>query len=183
VRAGVITTAILAEFPDHELGRMTEVERAAAESGEIFQRGPVAVVPVNAGYRVDDVRVVRLAEGLSMVVGPRTEDDAIIAKAICFREPVWTTSEAIDRVRRWGFDVPEPQQAPEDEHAAIMPGQFDPTAMATAMATAMTEAMTAVLQNAPVPNITIHLPDEGDVEFTRDEETGAITGKRKVKAE
>jgi hypothetical protein len=179
VRYGVVTGSILDEYPDHELGRLTEVERDGAESGEIFQRGPVAVVPVNISYSVDELRVVRLAEGLSMVVGPRVEDDAIVAKALCFREPIWATSEAIDRVRRWGFDVAEPQAEPvEDEHAAVMPGQaLDPTKMAEAMAAAMGE----VMKNLPMPNITIQMPEEGDVEFTRDPETGAISGKRKVR--
>lgn len=183
VRAGVVTAAILEEYPDHEIGRLTQVEREAAESGEVFQRGSIAVVPVNVSYRVDDLRVIRLTDGLAMVVGPRVEDDAIIAKALCFREPEWEIVAAVDRARRWGFSVPEPEPDPEEETAAIMPGQFDPTAMATAMATAMTEAMAGVMKNMPVPNITIHLPEEGDVEFTRDPETGAITGKRKVKAE
>jgi hypothetical protein len=160
IRFGVVTAAILSEYPGHEVGRMTEAERAAVDSGETFQRGPVSVVPVNVSYAVDDVRVIRLGDGLSMVVGPRTEDDAIIAKALCFREPQWSTAEAVDRARRWGFDVPEPQSDP-DEHAAIMPGQFDPSQMATAMATAMGEVMAKFAENMPVPEITLQLPGPG----------------------
>ncbi len=123
VRVGEITYAILAEYQATKKdGRVQDFEREAAENEEPCQRGPVAMVPVNLGVRAHSFRAVRLNEGLSMIVGERIEDGALMAKAICFREPEFTARQAEDRVARWGFPLalldagdPEPEPEPPGE--------------------------------------------------------------------
>jgi hypothetical protein len=119
VRVGEITYAILEEFAETKSeGRVQDYEREAVEAEEPTQRGPVAIAPVNIGVRVLNLKAVRLNESLAMIVGERDVDGAIMAKAICFREPDFTARQAEDRVARWGFplallDSGEPE--PEDD--------------------------------------------------------------------
>lgn len=124
VRVGEITYAILEEFADSKSeGRVQDYEREAVEAEEPCQRGPVAIAPVNIGVRVLNLKAVRLNEGLSMIVGERDVDGAIMAKAVCFREPEFTARQAEDRVARWGFplallDAGDPEPEPEPEPSA-----------------------------------------------------------------
>jgi hypothetical protein len=115
-----------------------------------------------------------------MILGQRRSDGAIIAKALTFREPHWNVLQAEDTVLRFGYSIPP---RPEEETAALAPAAApDMNQMVTAMVEAMTGAMTAVLENVPVPNITIQLPN-GEVAkvVKRDPETGAIIGVEPVK--
>jgi hypothetical protein len=124
VRVGEITFAILEEYAESKTeGRVTEFEREAVEAEEPMQRGPVAIAPVNIGVPVGpNLKAVRLTKGLSMIVGERIYDGAIMAKAICFREMEYTASEAETRVASWGFPLvamleppPEPPEPPKPE--------------------------------------------------------------------
>jgi hypothetical protein len=206
VRVGALTVAILEQFPDHQLGRVTDVERQAVNSSSTFQSGALACVPVNVMEPVlDELRAIRLDDGLGMILGQRQSDHAIIAKALTFREPHWNVLQAEDAVLRFGY--PLPSRLPEElaahkkkcktcgneipSYSQLCPncgsdtsggsGGDSTEALMKAMVEAMTTAMTAVLENVPVPNITIQMPGEGDVEYVRDPETGALTGKRKLK--
>lgn len=116
VRVGEITYAILEEYAaSKENGRVTKVEREAIEKEKPIIRGPLAIIPVNIGVLVgDELRAVRLREGLSMVVGYRRADDAVIARALCFKEPHFTVREAETRVARWGYE-PRQLEPPEQQ--------------------------------------------------------------------
>ena len=102
MRVGELTTAILEEYPAHTVGRVTEMERRAVEANEAYQHGPVAIIPVNPEYDVREIRAFRLQDGLSMIVGQR-EDGALVARALCFREPQFDIRAAEEMALRWGF--------------------------------------------------------------------------------
>lgn len=135
VRVGEQTYAVLEEFAGvRTVGRLTAAERAALDAGEVSQSGPLIVVPVNPAYEIEDARAVRLEGGVSMLVGRRVRDHAVVAKALCFRDTRHTLEEAQERALRWGFPVevstpvegnPAPSQTPEpppvDEAAAAQP--------------------------------------------------------------
>lgn len=117
VRVGEITYAILEEYAaSKEPGRVLKVEREAIEQEKPIIRGPAAIIPVNIGVLVEDeLRAIRLREGLSMIVGYRRADGAVIARALCFKEPSFTAHEAETRVARWGY---EPKQLDPPDHQA-----------------------------------------------------------------
>lgn len=163
VRIGVLTEAILSEYPEHAIGRVTDVERQAVDSSQSFQTGTLSCIPVNIGEEVSEIRAIRLDDGLGVIVGQRTADNALVAKAFTFREPHWDTLAAEDTVRRFGYEPPLTEEEERAERPVAAP---DPAAlaaeMATAVTTAVTTAMAEVMKNVPVPNITIQLPN-GDV--------------------
>lgn len=111
-RAGDLTFAILEEYADiRKVGRVSKFERAAvvkieADPSEVgvLSEGPVTVIPVNLEYAIEDVTAVRLTEGMSMLVGRRLEDDAIVARAFTFRAPL-THLDAEEAVLRWGYET------------------------------------------------------------------------------
>lgn len=104
VRIGQVTYAILEEYPEYSLGRFSTEERAALDRGEPEQKGPVLYVPVNPGYETANEKIVRLREGLSMVVGHVVGTrDTMVAKVLCFREPEFKGEAAEDLSIRWGF--------------------------------------------------------------------------------
>lgn len=154
LRIGEITAAVLEEHPDFSVGRITEAEREAATTGLKFQHGPLAVVPVNPGFQVRELRALRLQDGLSLIAGESVEG-IMVAKAISFREPNWTPERAEEIAVRWGFPV----AGVEEEHAAVVPAQPNIEEVMAAMVTGMTEAFAKVVENLPVPNITIQMPD------------------------
>lgn len=117
-RVGERTFEILAEYPDREIGRVTPLERDALGAQRPFRAGPLAVIPVNPGHQADDVRAVRLTRGLSMLLGTRRRDGALIAKALCFREPEFDVLGAEEAALRWGFPVAGWEQAEEPEELA-----------------------------------------------------------------
>lgn len=104
-RVGERTYAILDEYPDRTIGRVTALERDTLASRKPSRSGPLAIIPVNPGYEVGEVRAVRLAPGLSMLVGERKTDQAIVAKALCFREPEFDLLAAEETALRWGFPI------------------------------------------------------------------------------
>jgi hypothetical protein len=188
VRYGELTAAVLEEYPDHTVGRVSSIEREAVEAGEVTQRGPVAVVPVNPGYEVRDLRVFRLDEGASLIVGQRTSDGAMVAKALSFREPQFKPDEAEEIAVRWGFVtvveqaeevsgevVPAPQPSIVAQIVEAIQGisKEELAALGAGFATALAKIQ---------PSVTVVMPEEGDTEFVRDEH-GAITGKRRVRSE
>lgn len=181
LRIGEITAGILEEYGDYAVGRITAEEREAATTGRKLQRGPLAVIPVNPGYEVRELRALRLEDGLGMIVGERITDGAMVAKALCFREPIWTPEKAEETALRWGFTI-DGEDIPE-EHASLTPAapQFDPQAFATALTTAMTNAMAEVVKNLPVPNVTVQMPGSTPMRLLRDE-SGAIVGSEPVPA-
>jgi hypothetical protein len=106
-RIGELTYAILDEYPERELGRVTQLERDALATQRPFRSGPLAIIPVNPDYEVGEVRAVRLARGLGMLLGERRGDGALIAKALCFRAPEFDPLDAEETALRWGFTVPD----------------------------------------------------------------------------
>lgn len=126
-RVGELTFAILDEYPEREIGRVTALERDAIAASEPTRNGPLAIIPVNPAYDVSDVRAVRLAGGLSMLVGERRGDGALVAKALCFREPEFDSLTAEETALRWGFPIAgwrpdERQPLAEDEERAEQQG-------------------------------------------------------------
>lgn len=112
-RAGELTYAVLEEYADvKRLGRISKFERAALdkiaqnEVSHPFTEGPVNVVPVNLEYDIDEIAAVRLTEGVSILVGKRPEDGAIVARAFTFRAPL-TELDAQETALRWGYEIPE----------------------------------------------------------------------------
>jgi len=125
VRVGEVTYAILEEYADtkEEDGfRVSALEREAIEAREPVIRGGAAVVPVNVGVPVySELRVVKLREGLRMVVGYRRDNNAIVAVALDFREPEFSVHDVEARTARWGFGLPS-LPAPElPEETAVIP--------------------------------------------------------------
>jgi hypothetical protein len=137
MRIGELTHAILEQYADSEqVGRITAFERAAMdaiEDGDYEPRreGPLTIVPVNEAHELADFKVIRLTAGLSMIVGARLDDNAIIARALCFRAPEFTALDAQETAMRWGFATdalyeqpiareprPEPAPEPAEEQAA-----------------------------------------------------------------
>jgi hypothetical protein len=113
---GEITVAILDEYADAaQFGRVTRSERdaiARIEGGEqaTFQEGPLTVVPVNCAYEVGDLRALRLAEGLGLLVGRRPDDNAVVARAVVGRSTEFDELAMENLVTKWGFTPPEPEQ-------------------------------------------------------------------------
>lgn len=184
VRLGELTEAIIAEYPEHTVGRVTAIEQQAVESGEPYQQGPVAVIPVNVGYNVTEVRALRLTEGLSMIVGRKKDDGAIVARALCFREPHFSVKDAEERAIRWGY-VTRIEEDPEDAVAVVTPPPSPMQILATMMSegggefwgmvgNALGEAF-AKLQ----PSVTVVMPEEAEREVVRGED-GEIIGVRRV---
>lgn len=111
-RMGEITYAILDQFPDRTIGRVTPTERAICEAlGDTAeQQGSTIYVPVNPAYTVvSDLKAVRLDQGLSVIVGT-LKDGAIVAKLLCFRDMEFSKGEAEDVALRWGFEVKMPEE-------------------------------------------------------------------------
>ena len=116
VRMGESTYAILDQYENRDIGRVTRTEYEALELAdeEVIQRGAVLYVPVNPTFEVTGVKAVRLREGLSMLIGERVGDKALVAKMFCFRSPEFTELMAEDLVLRWGYKMKRPE-VPEPE--------------------------------------------------------------------
>lgn len=115
-RMGDLTYAILEQFPEREVGRITGDERnALASVGEEAQQiAATYYVPVNPTYEVRKHKAVRLRDGLSLIVGEREGDGAVVAKMFCFRAPEYASEKAVeDMVIRWGFQMKRPEPPPE----------------------------------------------------------------------
>jgi hypothetical protein len=121
-RVGELTEALLESYENAAQGRLTRPERTAIErieSGEtaVFHEGALTVVPVNQDEDLADVRTVRLTDGLSALVGDRS-DDALMCRALVFREPQFDELGAIGATLRWGFDV---EQSDDDDELGTGP--------------------------------------------------------------
>jgi hypothetical protein len=122
-RMGDITYAILDQFPDRQIGRITPTERSVigAIGEEAERRGSTLYVPVNPGYaQVTDLKAVRLDQGLSVIVGS-LPNGAIVAKLLCFRDMEFSQDEAEDVALQWGFPVKMPVPAIEQTAAVAQP--------------------------------------------------------------
>jgi hypothetical protein len=73
------------------------------EGEEQATEGATTVVPVNRDYDCHDMRAVNLAPGLRMILGYRNGDDAVVAKALSFRQPEWSPLDAEELAMRVGF--------------------------------------------------------------------------------
>jgi hypothetical protein len=122
VRVGELTASVLEQFPEREQGRVTDAERRAANGREVVQSGPVIAVPVNVGQDWTELRAFRLEDGVSMIVGQRKHDSAIMAAALCFRDSSYTEEQALERAMQWGFITSwEEHAAPEEHHKLKCP--------------------------------------------------------------
>lgn len=178
IRIGEVTHAILEEYADYTVGRITSFEREALDSEETVRRGPNVAVAVNRGVEVDEEKAVRLAPGLSLITGQRKVDRGLIAKVLVFREPEYSPEDAETAVARWGFPVvdlaslnlPSPHEGNGnggDEGRSI-------EEIAQAIASAQSQA----------PNIHVEV-QSGRVKrvVQRDPETGQIVGSEEVPVE
>lgn len=111
-RMGEIAYAVLEQFPQRSIGRVTTMERKLVEAGgdQAVQEGSTIYVPLNPTYAVDDLKAVRLEKGLSLLIGQRPRDGAFVAKLLCFRETEFTELEAEEMALRWGFPIKLPEQ-------------------------------------------------------------------------
>jgi hypothetical protein len=120
VRVGERTWAILGEYEDRTVGRVTPLEREGLAARRPVTTGPLSIVPVNPGLRADEITAVRLAPGLSMLLGERRRDGALFAKALCFRAPEFDALDAEELALRWGFPVERWEEpAPADDPARV----------------------------------------------------------------
>jgi hypothetical protein len=104
-----------------EVGRITPIERRALDEGQPIKDGPTAVVPVNPGFVVTDIKAIRLAPGLSMLLGTRKGDGALVAKALSFREPEFDLLAAEETALKWGFPIEGWEQLEEIAAAPAAP--------------------------------------------------------------
>ncbi len=182
-RVGELTQAVVELYSKYTVGRLTEIEREAATATEVYQHGPMAVVPVNPEYAVSELRVLRLEEGLSLVVGSRTQDGAVVAKALCLREPQFDVNSAVELAMRWGFVTVAEEDAHEVEGLPPAP-PAQPNVMAliaTAIQGMRPETVAAIANVAEKvmakQPIIVNIPGEGEVEFAYDEQ-GRMTSKK-----
>ncbi len=182
LRVGELTATLVELYPGHTVGRLSEIERHAATANEVYQHGPIAVVPVNPEYAVNELRVLRLEEGLSLVVGARDQDGAVVAKALCLREPQYNVADAVELAMRWGFVTEVEEEAPEV--AVLPPAPPAPNFMETIAAAVQGMAPETVAAIASVAEkvmarqpIVVNIPGEGAVEFAYDAE-GRMTSKK-----
>jgi hypothetical protein len=103
VRVGEITYALLEAYPDREEGRITPTERRGLAASEALSEGAVTVIPVNQGHDCSAYRVLRLAPGFGVVLGYRSRDDAVVAKALSFRTPEFDELAAQELALRLGY--------------------------------------------------------------------------------
>lgn len=150
VRYGEVTAELLESHPDYTQGRVTRVEQAAVETGEVQQEAASIVIPVNLSYETaGELRVFRLADGLGVVCGQRQVDGAIVARALSFREPQFNLQSAEEAAIRWGFITslyhhPDPQLP-----APVEPPPAPATAEEIAAALTTTVAHAAAGLNVP----------------------------------
>lgn len=119
-RMGEITYAVLDQYPQRNVGRVTTTERNVLNEGgtDAVQKGSTLYVPVNPTYAIREPKAMRLEGGLSLIVGEREGDGAWVAKLLCFRETEFTALQAEDLALRWGFQIKLPEQPalpPDDE--------------------------------------------------------------------
>lgn len=114
-RMGEITYAILEQYEKRTVGRVTTTERSvlAEARTEAVQKGTTLYVPVNPTYAVGDLKAVRLSGGLSLIIGAREGDGALVAKLLCFRELEYDALKAEEMALRWGFSVKLPEDPPQ----------------------------------------------------------------------
>lgn len=116
IRVGEITYGLLEQYPDREEGRFTQFERAAYDGGDQASNGTVTLIPVNHAHDCKAERMVRLAPGLSIVLGYRRHDEALVTKAFVLRSPEFTEVAAEELVLKLGFDRAEET---EEETAVV----------------------------------------------------------------
>jgi hypothetical protein len=169
IRYGELTAAVLEQFPEHTVGRVTELEREAAAQESVTYNGTLAVVPVNPAYEVTEVRAFRLDEGLSLIIGSRKDDGALVAKALTFREPQYTLADVEERAMRWGFAVAVEEEEVQGE---LVPSERpSPQRLSLAEAVALVQEHPDALQvfagavatalGGLAPNIHVELPGPG----------------------
>jgi hypothetical protein len=121
-RAGELTHAVLEQFDSsRKIGRMTRFELTAlhrVEDGEwdIFANGSLIVVPVNPEYEIEGVKAVRLTETVTMLVGTTADQQAVMARALCFRAPDFDALKAEEMALEWGFATRPELEEPESDN-------------------------------------------------------------------
>jgi hypothetical protein len=163
VRYGVLTAAVLEQFPEAAPGRVTRFERTVVESHQMQQEGALTVVPLNPAYTAVELRAMRLEPGIGLVLG-QTAEGFIVAKALTTREPEWTSDDAVDRAIRWGFEVETPQLRQEAagglSMAEVVAGVVEKLdgSILTAFATALGQAIAGAR-----PEFNVHLPEQPQI--------------------
>lgn len=180
VRVGEATHAILEEYNGGESGRIKSIEREALESGVAQRKGPLAMVPVNPGVEVANLKALNMTEGLRMIVGQRRGDRAFVAKLLVFREPEFSTEDAETRVARWGFPVTlieEPDDEPERPEVAEEVASATPEETA-AVAQAVAQALGG--QQPPTVNVTVEQTGGRTRRVVLRDDEGTIIGSEEV---
>jgi hypothetical protein len=171
VRIGENTLAILEEYPDYRLGRVSRIESdiLAAEDPEPHQRATSIYVPVNPGHECADYQALNLADGLRLIVGDRRSDRAKVAKMVVFREAEFDEAAAESRVIRWGFPVRMPDETGD--------GPGGETALARGLG-----ALAEAIAGQKPPEVHVEVTPQGATRkiIERDPETNEITGSREV---
>jgi hypothetical protein len=164
VRMGESTFALLEQYPERTIGRVTGIEREVldAENEEAVRRGATLYIPVNPAYETREEKAVRLTDGISVIVGQRPGNDAIVAKLLCFREPAVNAEQAEEYALRWGFPVSLPEDSEEEAAERMPPVNVHITL--PEMPTpgngleALASAMASAAASSQVPEIHIHPP-------------------------
>lgn len=109
-RIGEQTHALMEEYADTlKEGRATPFERTALQRiamGELdeFSEGTLTIIPVNTADEIGDIKAVRLAPGLSVLVGRRLDDGAVLARALSFKGPQYKALDGEELAVRWGWE-------------------------------------------------------------------------------
>lgn len=135
VRVGENTYRILEQYEDREVGRITKIEQEALGAIRPTAVGGIIAIPVNVGEELDELKIARLGKGLSMVVGTRP-DEALMARALIFREPDYDRLRAEELAAAWGFSIegeqwsetvePEPELDDDEARAKQLPAATPP---------------------------------------------------------
>lgn len=107
-RGGEVTIGLLEMFAETAaVGRLSAPESRAVTG---CSDGPTTVagihaVPVNAEYDVVELAKIALTPSMSVLVGKRRIDRAIVAKTLLFRSPDFDLLKAEETALTWGFGV------------------------------------------------------------------------------
>jgi hypothetical protein len=107
-RGGEVTVGLLESFAESAaVGRLSRPEARAvnAAAEEPTTVGGIHAIPVNADYEVVELAKIALSPSMSILVGKRKIDRAIVAKTLLFRHPDFDLLKAEETALTWGFSI------------------------------------------------------------------------------